>query len=304
MRVCFMGTPDFAETALGALIDGGFDVVGVFTQPDKPVGRKQVLTPPPVKTLALAHNIPVWQPVKLRDGTAEKILRELAPDVIAVVAYGRILPKAILDLPPLGCVNIHGSLLPKYRGAAPIQWAVVNGEAETGVTAQFMAEALDAGDIIGVKRTPIGPEETAGELFDRLAPLGAQLLCETLRAIEKGDVPRVPQNEQEATFAPPLTKELARIDFAKPGRLVVSHIRGMDPWPVATAEIGGVTFKIFKAFYTEKPVSAPPGTVLGAGKDGIELAALDGSVTVTQLQAPGGRRMAAGEYLRGHPLCL
>ncbi len=304
MRIVFMGTPDFAETSLRALIDGGFDVVGVFTQPDKPVGRRQVLTPPPVKTLALQNNIPVWQPVKLRDGTAENILRELAPDVIAVVAYGRILPKAILDLPPLGCVNIHGSLLPKYRGAAPIQWAVINGEAETGVTAQFMAEALDAGDIIGVKRTPIGPEETAGELFDRLAPLGAQLLCETLRAMEKGSVPRVPQNEKEATFAPPLTRELAKIDFAKPGRLVVSHIRGMDPWPVATAEIGGVNFKIFKAFHTEKPVAAPPGTVLNAGKDGIELAVSDGSVTVTQLQAPGGRRMAAGEYLRGHPLCL
>lgn len=304
MRVCFMGTPDFAETSLRALIDGGFDVVGVFTQPDKPVGRKQVLTPPPVKTLALQNNIPVWQPVKLRDGTAERILRELAPDVIAVVAYGRILPKAILDLPPLGCVNIHGSLLPKYRGAAPIQWAVINGEAETGVTAQYMAEALDAGDIIGVKRTPIGPEETAGELFDRLAPLGAQLLCDTLRALEKGNVARVPQDDNDATFAPPLTKELARIDFAKPGRLVVSHIRGMDPWPVATAEIGGVTFKIFKAFHTEKSVAAPPGTVLSAGKDGIELAVSDGSVTVTQLQAPGGRRMAAGEYLRGHPLCL
>lgn len=304
MRVFFMGTPDFAETSLRALIDGGFDVVGVFTQPDKPVGRKQVLTPPPVKTLALQHDIPVWQPVKLRDGTAEKILRELAPDVVAVTAYGRILPKALLDIPPLGCVNIHGSLLPKYRGAAPIQWAVINGEAETGVTAQYMAEAMDAGDIIGVKKTAILPGETAGELFERLAPMGAELLCETLRKLESGTVERTPQEESAATFAPMLTRELSEIDFSKPGRLVVSHILGMDPWPVASAELAGVRFKVYRAFYTEKKVSAPPGTLLKAGKEGIEVSVSDGSVTITELQAPGGKRMAAADYLRGHPLCL
>lgn len=304
MRVFFMGTPDFAEVSLKALLDGGFEVTGVFTQPDKPVGRKQVLTPPPVKVLALAHDIPVYQPLKLRDGTAAGIIRDAAPDVLAVVAYGRILPAEILAIPPMGCVNIHGSLLPRYRGAAPIQWAVINGDAETGVTAQFMAEAMDAGDIIGVRKTPILPGETAGELFDRLAPMGAELLCETLRKLEAGDVRPVPQDPGEVTYAPPLTKELAEIDFNRPGRLVVSHILGMDPWPVASAAIAGTHFRIYRAYCNGKRTEAAPGTVLSAGKEGIEVAVSDGSVTITELQAPGGRRMAAADYLRGHPLCL
>ena len=304
MRVFFMGTPDFAACSLKALLDAGFEVVGVFTQPDKPVGRKQIMEAPPVKRLALEHGLPVYQPRKMRDGTAAGIIRDAAPDVLAVVAYGRILPADILAIPPLGCVNIHGSLLPRYRGAAPIQWAVINGESETGVTAQYMAEALDAGDIIDVRKTAILPGETAGELFERLAPLGAELLVDTLRHIESGTAGRTPQMEAEATYAPPLTRELAALDFTLSGRLVVSKILGLDPWPVATAEIGGERFKIFKAFNTEKNVSAAPGTVLSAGKAGIEIAVSDGSVTVTELQAPGGKRMAAADYLRGHPLCL
>ena len=304
MRVFFMGTPDFAACSLKALLEADFQVAGVFTQPDKPVGRKQLLEAPPVKKLALAHGLPVYQPRKMRDGAAAKLIRDAAPDALAVVAYGRILPKEILDIPPLGCVNIHGSLLPKYRGAAPIQWAVINGERETGVTAQYMAEALDAGDIIDTRKTAILPGETAGELFERLAPMGAELLVDTLRHMENGTARRTPQIEAEATYAPPLTRELAALDFTLPGRLVVSKICGLDPWPVATAEIGGERFKIFKAFNTEKNVSAAPGTVLSAGKAGIEIAVADGSVTVTQLQAPGGKRMAAADYLRGHPLCL
>ncbi len=303
MRIFFMGTPDFAAVSLKALITGGFEVTGVFTQPDKPVGRKQILTPPPVKVLATEGGIPVYQPVKLRDGTAAEIIKSHRPDVIAVVAYGRILPAEILGVPPLGCVNIHGSILPKYRGAAPIQWARINGDEETGVTAQFMAEAMDAGDIIGTKITKIEPKETAGELFDRLAPMGGELLCETLAAIEAGTVTRTPQNESEATFAPPLTKEMAELDFNSPGDKIVSKIYGLDPWPIATAVIKGERYKIFRAFSTNKKVSAAPGTVLSAGKDGIEIAVQDGSVTVTQLQAPGGRRMAAADYLRGHPIC-
>ena len=304
MRVFFMGTPDFAAASLSAVLDAGFDVVGVFTQPDKPVGRKQILESPPVKKLAVSRGVPVWQPKKLRDGTAAELIRSLKPDVIAVVAYGRILPKEILDIPPKGSINIHGSLLPKYRGSAPIQWAVINNEPITGVTAMYMAEELDAGDIIEKREVPILPEETAGELFERLAPIGARLLCDTLQGIDAGTVTSVPQNEAEATFAPPLTRELAELDFSKPGALVASRVRGMDPWPVATAELAGVKFKIYKAYNTVKSVSAPPGTVLSAGKQGIEVAVSDGSVTITRLQAPGGKQMAAADYLRGHPICV
>ncbi len=299
-----MGTPDFAARSLRGLLDAGFEVVGVFTQPDKPVGRKQILEAPPVKKLALERGIPVFQLRKLRDGTAVEIIREANPDVLAVVAYGRLLPLDILNIPPLGCVNIHGSLLPKYRGAAPIQWAVINGDPETGVTAQYMAEAMDAGDIIGARKTAILPGETAGELFERLAPMGAELLCDTLRQIGSGTAQRTPQNEAEATYAPPLTKEMAELDFHMPGRLVVSKICGLDPWPVAVAQIGGVRFKVYKADYVDKPTSAEPGTVLSAGKDGIAVAVSDGTVLIRELQAPGGKRMAAADYLRGHPLCL
>ena len=304
MRIVFMGTPDFAAVSLKCVLDAGYEVAGVFTQPDRPVGRRQRLTAPPVKELALERGIRVYQPTKLRDGTAAQIIRSLDPQVIAVVAYGRLLPREILEIPPLGCVNIHGSLLPKYRGAAPIQWAVINGEQETGVTCQFMAEAMDAGDVIGAVKTPIYPEETAGELFERLAPMGGALLCETLCALEAGTVTRIPQEESQATFAPPLTKEMAELDFNVPGRSVVDRIRGLDPWPVATAVINGEKCKIFKAFSTKKAVDAPPGRVISAGKAGIEIAAADGSVTVTEIQAPGGKRMSAADYLRGHPLCL
>lgn len=304
MRVLFMGTPDFAACSLKGLLDMGCEVVGVFTQPDRPVGRKQKIEAPPVKKLALERGLPVYQPTRLRDGTAAELIRSLAPDVIAVVAYGRILPKEILEIPPYGCVNIHGSLLPKYRGAAPIQWAVINGEAKTGVTAQYMAEAMDAGDIIDARETDILPGETAGELFERLAPMGAELLCDVLSHIADGTAVRTPQNEAEATMAPPLTKDMAELDFAMPGRLVVSRIAGLDPWPVASAEIAGVRYKIYKAVFSGEPVSAAPGTILSAGKAGIEVAVTDGSVTITELQAPGGRRMAAADFLRGHPICL
>ncbi len=303
MRVVFMGTPDFAAESLRALLDSGFEVVGVFTQPDKPVGRRHTLEAPPVKRLAEARGIDVYQPTKLRDGTALGLLRDMRPDVIAVVAYGRLLPVDILELPPLGCVNIHGSLLPKYRGAAPIQWAVINGERETGVTAQFMAEAMDAGDIIDTRSTSILPGETAGELFTRLAPMGAELLCSTLRSIERGTAGRTPQDPGEATFAPPLTKELAELDLNTEGHRLVTKILGLDPWPVATVEINGVKFKVFKAFSTKKAVKSAPGTLLSAGPEGIELAVRDGSLTVTELQAPGGKRMRAADYLRGHPIC-
>ncbi len=200
-------------------------------------------------------------------------------------------------------MNIHGSLLPKYRGAAPVQWAVLNGEAETGVTSMHMAEAMDAGDIIMTKKTAIGPGETAGELTDRLGGLGAELLGETVAALEAGTAPRVPQNDRDATYAPPLTKDMAPIDWTKTAREIVCQIRGLDPWPVATADINGVTFKIFKAAATARPAVGKPGALLGAGPDGIEIACADGTVVLTELQAPGGKRMPASDYLRGHPLC-
>ncbi|MGM9522083.1 MAG: methionyl-tRNA formyltransferase [Oscillospiraceae bacterium] len=304
MRILFMGTPDFAAESLRALIESGFDVAGVFTQPDKPVGRKQKLESPPVKVLAEKHGIPVFQPTKLRDGTALNIIKGLAPELIAVVAYGRILPKDILDYPKYGCINIHGSILPKYRGSAPIQWAVINGEKETGVTAMYMAEEMDAGDIIEARRTEILPGETSGELFSRLAPIGAGLLCDTIRNILSGNFTRTPQDSSCATFAPPLTKDMSDISWAQEGEKIVSKINGLNPWPVASAEINGTRFKLFAAHNTLEPVNSVPGTIVSAGNGGIAISCTDGTVTITELQAPGGKRMKAGDYLRGHPICL
>ena len=304
MKILFMGTPDFAAASLKALYDGGFDVVGVFTQPDKPQGRKMKLEKPPVKILAEEHGTPVYQPVKLRDGTAMEIIRELDPDIITVVAYGRILPDDILEYPKMGSINIHGSLLPKYRGAAPIQWAVINGDREAGVTAMYMATEMDAGDIISTRSTEILPGETSGELFDRLAPIGGELLCDTLHDLENGIVTRTPQNEAEVTFAPPLTKEMAEIDWNVPADKIISKINGFLPWPVAAADICGVKFKIFRAEVSDDSDGKAPGEVVYADKRGLCVACNDGAVIIKELQAPGGKRMAAADYLRGHPICL
>lgn len=300
-----MGTPDFAAASLSALYNmEGVEIVGAFTQPDKPVGRKQILEKPPVKLLAEEHGTPVYQPRKLRDGTAMQTVRELDPELIVVVAYGRLIPDDILEYPKYGTINIHGSLLPKYRGAAPIQWAVINGEKTTGVTAMYLATEMDAGDVIAAKETEILENETSGELFARLADIGAELLTETVRSIENGTASRTPQDHSLATYAPPLTKELAAIDWEKPGRLIISHIHGMDPWPVAYADLNGVRFKVFKASFSEGSVSALPGTIVSADKRGIGVACPDGIVYITELSAPGGRRMGAADYLRGHPICL
>ena len=231
MRIVFMGTPDFAVPCLQRILADGHEVPAEFTQPDKPVGRHAVLTPPPVKQLAQERGIPVYQPTKMRDGTVAAQLKELAPDCLVVVAYGRILPQAILDVPPKGCINIHGSLLPKYRGAAPIQWSVINGEKITGVTSMFMDAGMDTGDIIDTITTPIGENETAGELFDRLAPLGAELLSRTLRSIADGTVQRAPQNNAEATMAPMLEKAMGKLDFTRSAKELHDQIRGMNPWP-------------------------------------------------------------------------
>lgn len=304
MRIVFMGTPDFARASLAALIEAGHDIAGVFTQPDKPKNRGMKLSVSPVKALAEEKGIPVYQPVKLRDGTALEIMKSLAPELVVVVAYGRILPDELLAVPPLGCINIHGSLLPKFRGAAPIQRAVLSGDALTGVTSMYLASEMDAGDIIYTSETEIGEFETSGELFDRLSSLGAQLLCRTVTDIGNGTAPRTAQNHAEATYAPPLSKDESPIDWSRSPREIIKHICGMNPWPAASAELGSVSFKIFAAEYTDNQSSAPCGAVVSADpKRGIEVACGGGStLLITQLQAPGGKRMAAGDYLRGHPM--
>ncbi len=303
MRIVFMGTPDFAACSLQKLIDESFDVAAVFCQPDKPRDRGHKLAPCAVKETALAAGLPVYQPEKLRDGTALETLRTLAPDVIAVVAYGRILPDDILSLPRYGCVNVHGSLLPKYRGSAPIQRAVLAGEEVTGVTTMYLSSGMDEGDIIFTDETAIAEGETSGQLFDRLAPMGAELLVKTLRAIEAGTAPRTPQNGEAATYAPPLSREESPVDWTKPARMVLRHIYGMQPWPCATADLAGTNFKLFAAQPADGHTDKAPGTVLSAGKTGIEVACGGGErVRITELQAAGGKRMAAGAWLLGHPM--
>lgn len=304
MRIVFMGTPDFAAASLKSLIDGGFDVVGVFSQPDKPKNRGMKLAPSPVKELAEQHKIPVFQPAKMRDGAALETLESLKPDLVVVVAYGRILPDELLAVAPLGTINIHGSLLPKYRGAAPIQHAVLNGDKITGVSSMYLASEMDAGDVIYTAETEVGEYESSGELFDRLKALGAELLIKTVKAIESGTAPRTPQNHAEATMAPPLSKEMSSIDWNKAPRQIVKQICGLNPWPVATAELAGECFKIYAAEYTENKTEKAPGSIVSADpKRGIELACKNGeTLLITRLQAPGGKQMSAGDYLRGHPM--
>jgi len=302
MRVVFMGTPDIAACCLKQILSDGFQVVGVYTQPDRPKGRGMKMIYSPVKEVALSASIPVFQPENFRDAETVEQLRALQPDVVAVVAYGRILPQRVLDIPTKGCVNIHASLLPKYRGSAPYQWAVLNGEKETGVTAQHMVLKMDAGDIIDVEKTPIGPDETAGELLDRLAVLGAGLLSRTLKSFENGTVCRIPQNEEEATFAPMLDKSMCPIDWTKSAQAVHDQVRGLHPWPVATAELAGTKFKIHALRVLSDARKAAPGTILGLTKTGLLVACGQGAVEILSLQAEGGKRMSAPDYFRGHPL--
>ena len=303
MRIVFMGTPDFAEESLRALLEAGEDVVAVFTQPDKPRGRGMRESFSPVKALAAERGIPVYQPVTFKDGAATELLRTLAPELLVVVAYGRILPQAFLDVAKYGSINVHGSLLPKYRGAAPIQWAVLNGDKTTGVSVQYMAAAMDAGDVIAARETEIGEFETSGELFDRLKTLGAELLAETVRKIASGSVIRVPQNEADATYTKMLDKNMSPIDWNKSPREIVKHICGLNPWPVATTELGGVSFRVFGAEYTETRTALAPGKIISAGKSGIEVACGGGrSLRITEVQAAGKKRMSAAAFLLGHPM--
>lgn len=303
MKILFMGTPLFAVPSLEALVAAGHQVVGVFSQPDKPKNRGMKLQPTPVKVCAQVHDIPVFQPTKLRDGAALETIRQLEPDLIVVAAYGRILPQEILDYPRLGCVNVHSSLLPKYRGAAPINWAILNGEKETGVTIMHMAPALDAGDIIAQRATPIDPDETAEALYDRLARLGADLLAETLPRLADGTAPRTPQAEDQATLAPMLSRDLSPMDFTRPAQALHDQVRGLIPWPAATMELNGVRCKVFATAVLGETTGKVPGSVIQADKKGLKLACGGGTVLGIQvLQAAGGKRMAAADYLRGHPV--
>ena len=303
MRVVFMGTPDFAAESLRAVLDAGHEVAGVFTQPDRPKGRGMKLTPCETKQLALERGLTVYQPDSVRTEEALELMRSLAPDVLCVVAYGKILPDAMLAIPRLGAVNVHGSLLPKYRGAAPIQWSVLNGDEYAGVTTMYLAHDMDAGDIIYREATPVGEYETAGELFDRLAAMGARLLVKTLAAMEAGSAPREEQNHAEATYVGQLDKSICPIDWEAGPREIVKHICGLNPWPVATMELNGETLKVYAARYTDTVTGKGPGSVVSAGKAGLEIACGGGkSVMITELQAPGKKRMSAHDWLVGHPV--
>lgn len=303
MRMVYMGTPDFAVAALERILADGHDVAAVFTQPDKPQGRKMKLTPPAVKVLATERGIPVYQPESFKNESQLELLRQLDPEVIVVAAYGKLLPKYVLDLPKYGCINIHGSLLPKYRGAAPIQWAVINGEHIAGVTTMQMGEGLDTGDMLLKAQVEVGENETAGELFDRLAALGADLISETLRRLPEG-IPPVAQNEAESTYASMLKKDMSVIDWAKSAQDVHNLIRGLDPWPVAMTTIGDKRIKLFQSRMTDAHSDAAPGTVvLADAKQGLQVCCGDGTIlTITEVQLVGKKRMGACDFLRGHPL--
>lgn len=299
MNIIFMGTPEFAVPCLDILVKDGHTVTSVFTQPDKPVGRKQVLTPPAVKVLAQSLGIPVYQPNTLKGEETAAMIAAQNPDVIVVTAYGKLLPKSVLEIPKHGCINVHASLLPKYRGAGPIQWSVINGEQKTGVTTMYMAQGLDTGDMILKRATAIGPEETAGELHDRLSILGAQLLSETLRLVAEGKAPREVQNDAESCYAPMLSKELGLIDFSKPAPEVHNLIRGLSPWPVAYTLLDGRALKVHRARISDR--KGENGVLL---EDGALIIGCGGNTAVEllEVQYEGGKRMTAELFLRGHRL--
>ncbi len=300
MRIIFMGTPDFAVPALQRLIDRKDQICGVFTQPDKPKGRGHKMQFSPVKELALQYGLSVYQPDSLRDESVQSKIQQLGADIIVVVAYGKILPKSILDAPALGCINVHGSLLPRYRGAAPIQWMVINGEKTGGITTMLLGDGpVDSGDILLTAETEIGPEETAGELFDRLKLLGADLLDETLERLEQGTLKRIPQNHQEATLAPMLTKEMSIINWEQPAKKIHDLIRGLNPWPCAAVKWNDTRLKLLATQVMEGGGS--PGRIsCQAGELVVDCG--QGALRITELQAENGKRMNGRDYLLGHPL--
>jgi len=302
MKIVFMGTPDFAVPTLNKLYESEHEIAAVFTQPDKPKGRGYKLAPPPVKVLAFEHGTPVYQPESLKKQPEMwDVLKEIAPDVIVVAAYGKILPKQVLDIPKYHCVNVHGSLLPKYRGAAPIQWSVLNGDDETGITTMLMGEGLDTGDILLQRSTPIGENETAAELFDRLAEIGADLLIETLEKLERGEITPVKQDEELATYASILTKDMCMIDFNKPVKEVHKKICGLSDWPCAVTTLDGKRLKVFRSqIVKDKMPGQQAGTVVDTKQFCVCCA--DGVIKLTEVQAEGSKRMRSEDYLRGKPI--
>lgn len=300
MRVIFMGTPDFAVGTLQEIIKAGHEVVLVVTQPDKPKGRGNAMQFPPVKECAIAHEIPIFQPKKIREEENIAYLREFQPDIIVVAAFGQILPKSILDMPKFGCINVHASLLPKYRGAAPIQWAVINGDEVTGVTIMRMDAGLDTGDMIAKKEIVIAKDETGGSLFDKLAQIGAQLCVETMENIQAGKVEYTPQNHEEATHVSMIHKELGLIDWKKSATELEHLIRGLNPWPSAFTKLDGKTFKIWKANVISKDTQEKPGCIVSVTKNSMEVQTGDGVLSLLEVQLEGKKRMAIDAFLRGY----
>ena len=300
MRVLFMGTPDIATRCLQKLIDEKYDIIGVVTQPDKPQNRGKKLGMPPVKELALKYDIPVYQPIKARDEEFVATLKELNPDIIVVVAFGQILPKSILDIPKFGCINVHVSLLPKYRGAAPINWVIINGEEKTGVTTMYMDEGLDTGNMILTEEFDLDDEITAGELHDKMKDRGADVLIETLKQIEKGTAPRIPQNHEEFTYAPMMNKALGEINWSKSAREIHNLVRGVNPWPSAYTTYEESTMKVWKTEVLNETSDKEPGTILKVDKDGIRISTKDNVVLVKEIQMPGKKRVLVSEYIKGN----
>ncbi len=300
MRILFMGTPDIAADSLAALLGAGHEVCAVFTRRDKPVGRKQILTAPPVKQLAQQHDIPVYQPRTLRDGSSDALIQQLAPDIIVVVAYGCIIPPQLLHVAKYGCINLHVSLLPKYRGSAPIQWAVLNGDAKTGVSIMQLDEGLDTGDVLMVEPVAIDPEETSGELFDRVSAVGAKTLVDALAKIEAGQLTPVPQDHSKATLAPPLSKDTARFAFTEDAAHIHNWVRGMNPWPTAWFEQDGKRIKVSECRLAENPQNAAPGTVLALKP--LTVAAQNGAVALLSVTPEGGKPMAGTAWAAGRRL--
>ncbi|MBM7563508.1 methionyl-tRNA formyltransferase [Paenibacillus sacheonensis] len=299
MRIVFMGTPAFAVASLEAVLAAGHAVELVVTQPDRPKGRKKTLTPPPVKEAALLRGLPVEQPERLRGSETAARIAELKPDLIVTAAYGQILPKAVLDVPRLGCINVHGSLLPKYRGGAPIQRAIMGGETKTGVTIMYMAEGLDTGDMISVAELPITDKDTSGTLFEKLTETGAKLLAETLPSIEAGTVQAIPQNHDEATYAPNLTRDDERIDWNRPARAIYDQVRGLSPMAGGFTLWNGEPFKIWGCTIEKRSASAAPGTVLAVSGEGIVVQTGEDALLLTLIQPSGKKAMPAADWLLG-----
>lgn len=302
MKIVFMGTPDIAKGCLEKLINENREIVGVVTQADKPIGRGKKMGMPPVKELALEHNIPVYQPTKARDEEFINTLKEINPDVIVVVAYGQILPKVLLDIPKYGCINVHVSLLPKYRGAAPINWVIINGEEKTGVTTMYMDEGLDTGDIILQNEFPLDNEITAGELHDVMTVKGGELLIETLDLIEKGTALRIKQNDEESSYAPMMNKSLGNLDFSKSAKEIHDLVRGVNPWPSAYTTYDGKTMKVWKTKVLDEVSSKEPGTIIKVDKDGIRVSTNNKVLLIEEIQMPNKKRVAVCEYIKGNKI--